>query len=130
MVFEAHERAFRFFGGVCRRGIYDNMKTAVRHGVRGQEAGLQPPLPGYVSILPAILLGSAGFISTGPDQFARKTNRLLEAEDMSIAGTAAMAGPARPSLRHGSGTGTRRPECSRDRRYELVELKRRINDRT
>ena len=29
MVFEAHERAFRFFGGVCRRGIYDNMKTAV-----------------------------------------------------------------------------------------------------
>ena len=29
MMFEAHERAFRFFGGVCRRGIYDNMKTAV-----------------------------------------------------------------------------------------------------
>ena len=29
MAFEAHERAFRFFGGVCRRGIYDNMKTAV-----------------------------------------------------------------------------------------------------
>ena len=29
MVFEAHERAFRFFGRVCRRGIYDNMKTAV-----------------------------------------------------------------------------------------------------
>ena len=29
MVFEAHERAFRFFGGVCRRGIYDNMKTGV-----------------------------------------------------------------------------------------------------
>ena len=29
MVFEAHERSFRFFGGVCQRGIYDNMKTAV-----------------------------------------------------------------------------------------------------
>ena len=29
MVFEAHERSFRFFGGACRRGIYDNMKTAV-----------------------------------------------------------------------------------------------------
>ena len=26
MVFEAHERAFRFFGGVCRRGIYDKTK--------------------------------------------------------------------------------------------------------
>ena len=22
-------RLFRFYGGVCRRGIYDNMKTAV-----------------------------------------------------------------------------------------------------
>ncbi|HSF77253.1 MAG TPA: IS21 family transposase [Steroidobacteraceae bacterium] len=29
MVFDAHERAFRFFAGACRRGIYDNMKTAV-----------------------------------------------------------------------------------------------------
>jgi len=29
MVFEAHARAFTFFGGVCERGIYDNMKTAV-----------------------------------------------------------------------------------------------------
>jgi transposase len=29
MVFDAHERAFAFFGGACTRGIYDNMKTAV-----------------------------------------------------------------------------------------------------
>jgi len=29
MVFDAHDRAFRFFGGTCQRGIYDNMKTAV-----------------------------------------------------------------------------------------------------
>ena len=29
MVFDAHERAFGFFRGACRRGIYDNMKTAV-----------------------------------------------------------------------------------------------------
>jgi transposase len=29
MVFDAHERAFSFFKGTCRRGIYDNMKTAV-----------------------------------------------------------------------------------------------------
>ena len=29
MVFDAHDRAFHFFGGACRRGIYDNMKTAV-----------------------------------------------------------------------------------------------------
>ncbi|MDP7339970.1 MAG: IS21 family transposase [Vicinamibacterales bacterium] len=29
MVFDAHDRAFRLFDGACRRGIYDNMKTAV-----------------------------------------------------------------------------------------------------
>jgi transposase len=29
MVFDAHDRAFSFFKGTCRRGIYDNMKTAV-----------------------------------------------------------------------------------------------------
>jgi transposase len=29
MVFDAHQRAFVFFGGVPMRGIYDNMKTAV-----------------------------------------------------------------------------------------------------
>ena len=29
MVFDAHERAFAFFGGACSRGIYYNMKTAV-----------------------------------------------------------------------------------------------------
>ena len=29
MVFDAHDRAFAFFGGGCTRGIYDNMSTAV-----------------------------------------------------------------------------------------------------
>ena len=37
MVFEAHELAFHFFGGVCRRGIYDNMKTAVSMVFVGKE---------------------------------------------------------------------------------------------
>jgi len=29
MVFDAHDKAFAFFGGACARGIYDNLKTAV-----------------------------------------------------------------------------------------------------
>ena len=29
LVFDAHDKAFLFHGGVCRRGIHDNMKTAV-----------------------------------------------------------------------------------------------------
>lgn len=37
MVFDAHDRAFRFFGGTCERGIYDNMKTAVEAVFIGKE---------------------------------------------------------------------------------------------
>ena len=37
MAFEAHERSLRFFGGVCRRGIYDNRKTAVQTVFVGKE---------------------------------------------------------------------------------------------
>ena len=29
LVFDAHDKAFAFYGEVCQRGIYDNMKTAV-----------------------------------------------------------------------------------------------------
>jgi len=37
MLFDAHGRAFGAFGGVPRRGIYDNMKTAVDRVGRGKE---------------------------------------------------------------------------------------------
>ena len=37
MVFDAHARAFSFFGGTCRRGIYDNMTTAVDAVFLGKE---------------------------------------------------------------------------------------------
>ena len=37
MVFDAHGRAFAFFGGACQRGIYDNMKTAVEAIFIGRE---------------------------------------------------------------------------------------------
>jgi transposase len=37
MVFDAHDRAFAFFKGACRRGIYDNMKTAVEAIFAGKE---------------------------------------------------------------------------------------------
>ena len=37
MVFDAHDRAFAFFKGTCRRGIYDNMKTAVETICVGKE---------------------------------------------------------------------------------------------
>src|SRR5207344_2179500 len=37
MVFDAHDRAFALFKGTCRRGIYDNMKTAVETIFVGKE---------------------------------------------------------------------------------------------
>jgi len=37
MLFDAHARAFTAFGGVPRRGIYDNMKTAVDKVGKGKE---------------------------------------------------------------------------------------------
>jgi transposase len=45
MVFDAHERAFAFLGGVPRRGIYDNLKPAVDAVFVGRERrfdGLYP----------------------------------------------------------------------------------------
>ena len=37
MLFDAHNHAFRVLGGVPRRGIYDNMRTAVDRIGRGKE---------------------------------------------------------------------------------------------
>lgn len=37
MLFDAHNLAFKFFGGLTLRGIYDNMKTAVDTVYKGKE---------------------------------------------------------------------------------------------
>jgi transposase len=37
MVMAAHEEAFKFFGGCCENGIYDNMKTAVKKILAGKD---------------------------------------------------------------------------------------------
>ncbi len=37
MVLDAHIRAFEFFGGVCRRGIYDNLKAVVSKVLTGKD---------------------------------------------------------------------------------------------
>ena len=52
MVFDAHARAFEFFGGVPRRGIYDNLKPAVDAIFHRQGAPIQSALPGDVQSLP------------------------------------------------------------------------------
>lgn len=42
MVFDAHNRAFAYFGGVPKRGIYDNMKTAVDAVLHGRGRKFNP----------------------------------------------------------------------------------------
>lgn len=37
MQFDAHTHAFRVFGGIPQRGIYDNMRTAIDRVGRGKE---------------------------------------------------------------------------------------------
>jgi transposase len=37
MVLDAHIRAFEYYGGVCRRGIYDNLKTVVTKVLMGKD---------------------------------------------------------------------------------------------
>ena len=37
MVLDAHVRAFDFFGGTCRKGIYDNLRTVVTKVLMGRE---------------------------------------------------------------------------------------------
>ncbi|MBM2324111.1 IS21 family transposase [Marivita cryptomonadis] len=42
MLFDAHWHAFRVFGGVPSRGIYDNMKTAVDRVGKGKQRDINP----------------------------------------------------------------------------------------
>jgi transposase len=49
MVMDAHRQAFAFFGGVCRRGIYDNMKTVVAKILLGKERTFNPRFLGMAA---------------------------------------------------------------------------------
>ena len=41
LVFDAHDKAFQFYGGICRRGIYDNLWTSPAQGdLLGSAAGM------------------------------------------------------------------------------------------
>ena len=41
LMLDAHRRAFEHFDGVPRRGIYDNLKTAIKHMLKGNHRNLQ-----------------------------------------------------------------------------------------
>ena len=37
ILLDAHVRAFEFYGGACRKGVYDNLKTVVTKVLMGKE---------------------------------------------------------------------------------------------
>jgi transposase len=41
LMLDVHRRAFEYFGGVCERGIYDNLKSAVKQLLKGHHRNLQ-----------------------------------------------------------------------------------------
>lgn len=41
LMLDAHRRAFEHFGGCCKRGIYDNLKSAVKKILSGKHRNLQ-----------------------------------------------------------------------------------------
>jgi len=49
MLFDAHNHAFAVLGGVPRRGIYDNMRTAVDRVRRGKERDVNARFAAMVS---------------------------------------------------------------------------------
>ena len=49
MLFDAHNHAFRVFGGVPKRGIYDNMKTAVDKVLSGKARDVNARFAAMVS---------------------------------------------------------------------------------
>jgi transposase len=64
MVMDAHRQAFAFFGGVCRRGIYDNMKTVVSKILLGKERTFNPrflAMAGHYLFEPVACTPAAGW---------------------------------------------------------------------
>ena len=67
MLFAAHNHAFRVLGGVPRRGIYDNMRTAVDKVGRGKDRQVNARFFSTVELVNALeqekALGKAGQIA-------------------------------------------------------------------
>src|SRR5690606_6426774 len=58
MLFDAHNHAFRVLGGVPRRGIYDNMRTAVDKVGRGKARQVNARFSAMASHFVAIAQGA------------------------------------------------------------------------
>jgi hypothetical protein len=120
MLFDAHNHAFRVLGGVPRRGIYDNMRTAVdkdraRQGAEGQRAllGHGQPLPVRGGVLQSgVRLGEGADREERP---GRPPSALAADAQLSLPGGAErLAGDALPGTvgangaRLAAGLGSRR----------------------
>ena len=74
MLFDAHNHTFRVLGGVPRRGIYDNMRTAVDKIGRGKERQVNARFSAMVSHFPP-MPSSATRPQAGRKGRSRRTSR-------------------------------------------------------
>ena len=102
MLFDAHNHAFRVLGGVPRRGIYDNMRTAVDKVGRGKERQVNARFCGHGQPLPVrgrVLQSSLrlGERADREERAGRAAPALAADAELSLAGGAErLAGGAMP----------------------------------
>jgi hypothetical protein len=90
MLFDAHTRSFQALGGVARRGIYDNMKTAVDKVKRARVASSTPALPPCAAIT-CSMRTSATWPLAGRKAWWRRTCKTAAGASGSRPGHAALA---------------------------------------
>ena len=112
LVFDAHDKAFLFYGGVCRRGIYDNLWTSPAQGdPLGSAAGMHelirpvagrlcvPGLDAVCCFWPHNMIGLGGLVVN------QASKSLVLADEPS----GVTSHPRRPPLQRRSAAVMRRP---------------------
>lgn len=95
MVLDAHDKAFAFFGGSCQQGIYDNMRTAVKHILVGKEREFNPrflEMASHYFFEPVACTPASGWekgqvenqVSTGRENFFTPLQRAASLEELNI----------------------------------------------
>lgn len=72
MLFDAHTRSFQALGGVTRRGIYDNMRTAVDKVQRGKKRVVNARFAAGRAATTCLILTSAMSLRVGRKVSSRR----------------------------------------------------------
>jgi len=102
MVFDAHDRAFAYYGGVCRRGIYDNLKAAVETVFVGRARTYYRrflQLCSHHLVEPVACTSATGWGEAGPCAKRAQASRTVRWRTRSARSAPCCSGPSRRSRR-------------------------------